>query len=458
MEENPQKAQTCKNHPQRGARRTCFYCKEYICKECQVVFLNSVFCSVSCILKAVVSAASPLFRSKPRHKAARKRIRWPKIRVKPSRIYVDIAFLLLAVAILLTLRSLSTEVKLLRTAQQAASGRIIVEPAEHGEAAFALSESPDAMVMENAVQIVGEASDNIIISLLVNGDLREVTLPATGKFQFKDVMLRYGENEIIIRGTDKDGRTAILEKLNTTFGDPRLDYLARDITRGDMTQNKIALTFDGGAGNGAAAAILEMLAEKGLRCTMFLTGRFVKDNPDLVKRMLKEGHEIANHTMSHPHLTTFAINGLHNTMPDISRETVHLELLETNELYKKITGKSMAPYWRAPYGEHNLQIRRWASEIGYTQVGWTLGHGENMDTMDWVADTLSSRYKSPRQILQKILSFGSDSERAANGGIILMHLDTQRKKDQPYEIIPALIDSLQGRGYKFVTVSQLVKS
>jgi peptidoglycan/xylan/chitin deacetylase (PgdA/CDA1 family) len=371
---------------------------------------------------------------------------------------VDIAFLLLIVAILLMLRSLSTEVKLLRTVQQAGSGRITVEPTKSGEATLTLSEFPDAMVKENAVQIVGEASDNIIISLMVNGDLRQVTLPSKGKFQFKDVTLQYGENEIIIRGTDKEGRTAILENLNTTFGNPRLDYLARDITRGDVTQNKIALTFDGGAGNGATATILDMLVEKGLRCTMFLTGRFIKDNPDLVKRMLKEGHEIANHTMSHPHMTTFAINGLHNTMPDISRETVHLELLETNELFRKITGQNMAPYWRAPYGEHNLQIRRWASEIGYTQVGWTLGHGENMDTMDWVADTLSSQYKSPRQILQKILSFGSDSESGANGCIILMHLDTQRKKDQPYEIIPALIDSLQHRGYKFVTVSQLIKS
>ena len=111
-----------------------------------------------------------------------------------------------------------------------------------------------------------------------------------------------------------------------------------------------------------------------------------------------------------------------------------------------------------PVGEHNLQIRRWASELGYTQIGWTIGNGETMDTLDWVADTTSVSYKKPEAILEKILNFGQDTENKTNGGIILMHLDTQRTKDQPYEIIPSLIDSLQQRGYELVTVSELLNS
>jgi peptidoglycan/xylan/chitin deacetylase (PgdA/CDA1 family) len=121
-----------------------------------------------------------------------------------------------------------------------------------------------------------------------------------------------------------------------------------------------------------------------------------------------------------------------------------------------MTGKRMKPYWRAPFGEHNKEILSWAAEIGYLQVGWTVGNGENMDTLDWVADSTQSIYKSSREILQKLLSFGGGDKSAANGGIILMHLDTNRQRDPAHKIIPDLIGSMQGRGYRFVTISDMM--
>ena len=226
-----------------------------------------------------------------------------------------------------------------------------------------------------------------------------------------------------------------------------------------MTKSKIALTFDGGAGNGSTQKILDYLKDKNVRCTMFLTGGFIKRYPALTRRIVEDGHEVGNHTWSHPHLTTFAMNRRHNTLPDISRERLHEELRKTADLFLKTTGRRMVPYWRAPFGEHNLQIRRWAAELGYRQVGWTFGHGngENMDTLDWVVDSTAAGYMTSQQILQKILDFGKDDPSGANGSIILMHLDTQRRNDPVYEIIPTLIDSLRERGYKLVTVSELMR-
>jgi len=138
---------------------------------------------------------------------------------------------------------------------------------------------------------------------------------------------------------------------------------------------------------------------------------------------------------------------------------VQSELLKTAQLFEKVTGRKMAPLWRAPFGEHNLQIRQWAAEIGFRHVGWTIGYGngESMDTMDWVADTTAANYHSSKEILQKILSFGNSSQLAANGSIALMHLGSNRSADPAHKIIPALIDSLRARGYELVMASELMQ-
>ena len=320
-----------------------------------------------------------------------------------------------------------------------------------------ISEQPDAMILSNNIQIAGEAADSVIISLKVNGKIIAVTLPQDGRFAFNDISLGIGANEIVVLGMDTNGNTKILQKIETTYGSPRLSFLARDVTRGRTDRKEIALTFDGGAGNGATDAILEILREKECQCTMFLTGQYIQRYPDQVKQMLENGHEIGNHTWSHPHLTSFADNQQHDTLPTITREKLQEELAKTSMLFHKTTGRKMKPYWRAPFGEHNQQIRLWAAEFGYRQIGWTHGRGETMDSMDWVADTTASVYKSSTEILGKLLEFGNSSENGPNGAIVLMHLDTQRKTDPAHRIIPAFVDSMRARGYTFTNITNLLR-
>lgn len=447
----------CKNHPQTPAIKRCFFCKDYICESCQIHFTGQLFCSFRCLAKATFDSIFLLLHLGEHGKA----IRWKNLSPGHFLKHIQRWFIWLAIgaiflAFWISLQKLHREIKNLPVGSQ------MTAPSASDSSALILSKSlfaknVDAMVLKNSITIQGESSNNIIISLKINGQLREATVAKNKRFTFENVHLDYGNNEIIVLGTNGDGETIVLEKLTTVFGAPRIDFLARDFSRGEMTTPQIALTFDGGSGDGATEKILQHLAQKNVRCTMFLTGQFLTRYPNQVRDMVQGGHEIGNHTWSHPHLTTFAMNRLHNTLPHISSESLQNELNKTAELFFKLTGTRMAPYWRAPFGEHNLEIRRWAAEVGYHHVGWTMGNGETMDTMDWIADSTAIGYHSSQSILQKLLKFGSETSDGANGSIILMHLDTQRARDPVHEIIPALIDSMRQRGYEFVTVSKLMR-
>lgn len=445
----------CANHPDRPTRKRCYQCKKYICVECQIFFMQRPFCSVRCLLTSLWRSFVGLFITV--ESSGKKRIRWPQYLSENSvRLVFYSLLIFMLFFVLLSIKSLTRELRLLREAQQTPH-QVTITPSPAIPEEDSLFAKPDAMVMSNKINIHGEAARNTVISLKINDELVAVTLPENEKFAFEDIELKYGNNEIVIQGIDEHGRIKTLEKLTTFFGSPRINYLARNITRGDQSRPQIALTFDGGAGNSATNHILDYLKEKNVKCTMFLTGQFIKRFPEETRRIVREGHEVGNHTWSHPHLTTFTENRKHQTNKGVTGELVQEELNKTAALFKRTTGVDMLKYWRAPYGEHNLQVRRWAAELGYSQIGWTIGKGENLDTFDWVADTSATVYKTSDDILSKVLNFGSSNGDNANGGIILMHLDTQRTQDPVYKIIPALIDSFRTRGYEFVTISEMFK-
>jgi len=104
------------------------------------------------------------------------------------------------------------------------------------------------------------------------------------------------------------------------------DMSSLEVKRGRRGSKLIAITFDGGGNIGATCFILDILEEKGVTCTIFLTGRFIRNNPALVLEMVRDGHEIGNHTYSHPHLTTWSTNRRHDTHPGVTREFLHLQI------------------------------------------------------------------------------------------------------------------------------------
>jgi peptidoglycan/xylan/chitin deacetylase (PgdA/CDA1 family) len=234
---------------------------------------------------------------------------------------------------------------------------------------------------------------------------------------------------------------------------------SEDIQRGDVSTRRIALTFDGGSEANIVGEILDSLRAANVRATMFLTGQFIRMHPDWIRRMVADGHEVANHTDNHPHLTTYAANRRQHTLSVVTREVLIGQLRRAAESFRTVTGKPMAPFWRAPYGEHNREIRGWAAEAGYRHVSWTQGVGtaEDLDTRDWVADRSSHIYRSREEIATRILEFGNGRPEGLSGGIVLMHLNSNRQTDRPHDGLPDLLRALQTQGYRLVTISQLLQ-
>ena len=231
-----------------------------------------------------------------------------------------------------------------------------------------------------------------------------------------------------------------------------------NISRGSIDTKEVSLTFDGGTAN-HAREILSILREKNIKTTIFLTGRFIRKNPEIVMEINADGHEVGNHTMSHPHLTDFDNTLVHTTLPRVTKEYFLKQILSTAKLYKEVTGLEMAPYWRAPFGEVNPELTKWGFEAGFVHVGWTADYKrrKSLDTLDWVNDKQSKNYFTASEIRERILDF-DETETGLKGGIILMHLGTNRRSDKAVSVLPEIIDDLRERGYRFVKISKMARA
>ncbi len=221
---------------------------------------------------------------------------------------------------------------------------------------------------------------------------------------------------------------------------------ALNLTHGDRTQRRILLSFDGGSNNEGASEILDALKARGIRTTLFLTGTFIKKFPALVRRMAAEGHELGNHTTNHPH---FAPDMRRD--PKWTRERIQEELLSADRALVDLLGRPMDPVWRAPYGEHTAEIRRWVEELGYRHVGWS----EGADSLDWATPKERKLYRSGDAIIQRLQM---RLQKDGGGLIVLMHLGSERdEKDRPAAKLGAFLDQAKAAGWTFVTASELIK-
>ena len=221
---------------------------------------------------------------------------------------------------------------------------------------------------------------------------------------------------------------------------------AYNLTRGPRNQKVILLSFDGGSSDEAADEILSTLEARHLRTTVFLTGAFIERFPDVVRRIVADGHEVGNHTFDHPHFA-----------PDFRRDPrwseirVQDELLRADEAFFRLTGRPMDPLWRSPYGENTKEIRAWAEAIGYRHVGWS----EGADSLDWATPKEKRLYRSGGAILEKLHArMTADGD----GLIVLMHLGSDRPEaDRPAAKLSAFIDQARAEGWRFVTASEMLR-
>ncbi|MFE3447615.1 polysaccharide deacetylase family protein [Nonomuraea sp. NPDC059194] len=182
----------------------------------------------------------------------------------------------------------------------------------------------------------------------------------------------------------------------------------------------LALTFDDGPGP-STGALLSTLKKSGAKATFFLMGKHVEQRPTLVKRMAAEGHEIGNHTWSHP------------SLPTLFDEEITRELRATQEAIEGLIGRAPRMF-RPPYGHTDDRVAGLAGEEGMAQVLWT------GTTLDW-------KLRDQKKIRAAVLRL------AKRDGVILMH----DVVPQTVQVMPALVKDLRKRGYHLVTVSTLLR-
>jgi len=457
----PRKIRYCENHPNVVASDTCHQCRKRICFNCCRQAFGQVFCSAQCMAVFFTAELMKLLFQCVRgiihgiglaiHFIVRGRIRG----------WFELLLLAGLIVSFFFIRQLTMEVRSLHDLT-------VVSPEAYTSAKTDTSDvlpprilapSDGGMVLKNILDITGEAESNHIVSLSIDGRLIKVMLPDNNSvFTFKSVRLHRGVNRLDVRAISEDGIVSSLETLTLTLGSPTRKFLARDVRRGPTSRKQIALTFDGGGENNAADEILDYLKFHTIQSTFFLTGEFIRRYPQTVKRIIRDGHEVGNHTWSHPHLTSFAQNRRHDTLPEITSDKLVQEFAKTASLFRLVTGQDMASLWRAPFGEVNSEIVGWAADVGYRHVGWTVGRDwqHSMDTLDWVADSTSAAYRSAEEITEKVLQFGDGKKQGANGAIVLMHLGTQRTSDFPHQKLPDIIDGLEKQGYKLVKITEML--
>ena len=270
--------------------------------------------------------------------------------------------------------------------------------------------------------------------------LKRRLLAGSGKFREKTAQTAR---------TDVSDTVAVVKGLPVSFDN------------GTTGRKLIALTFDGASNSSAVGDILDTLKSSAVKATMFVTGDFIRAFPDAVRRIVADGHDVGNHTFSHPHLTSWAQDHTHTTLPDVSEAFVCNQLRHTDSLFLALTGGHLAPLWRAPFGEKNRAICVWAQRCGYLHVGWRQGRSwrDGLDSNDWVPDEETPGFHTPEQVVEKILALANDPPDGINGGIILMHLGSLRKeaRSQMYRMLGKLIDDLKAQEYTFVTTTEMLK-
>ena len=196
------------------------------------------------------------------------------------------------------------------------------------------------------------------------------------------------------------------------------------VYRHNTDKKRVALTFDDGPHYKYTAEILDILDEYGAKATFFVVGELAERYPELILRELAEGHEIGNHTWSHPKMKKLTVDSLKQ------------EILKTEELLNEIADYR-PKLFRPPEGSFSPLAEKTAENIDYEVILWTV------DTRDWAL-------AGTEEIVSNV------KKNVRNGSIILFH-DFTRDGAHTLDALKILLPYLISEGYEFVTVSELIR-
>lgn len=192
----------------------------------------------------------------------------------------------------------------------------------------------------------------------------------------------------------------------------------------DTDEKVLYLTFDAGYENGNTPAILDALKKHGAPAAFFVVGNFIEDEPELVKRMVEEGHIVGNHTMTHPDMSAIS-----------TQESFQEELAGVEKLYEDLTGEPMTRFYRPPRGVYSISNLAMADNLGYATFFWSLAY------VDWNQEQQPSREEAFSKLLPRVHP----------GAIVLLHSTSSTNA----EILDELLTKWDEMGYSFAPLTQL---
>lgn len=192
------------------------------------------------------------------------------------------------------------------------------------------------------------------------------------------------------------------------------------IFQGNKESNKVAFGCNVFWGEEFIPDMLKTLEENDAHITFFIGGSWAKKNPDILRQIAAKGHELANHSYSHPHPNA------------LSKEKNKEEITKTENLVQEIANVKTTLY-APPYGEYNDTVLEAADELGYPTIMWTV------DTVDWKRPPAEIIYN---RVMKKI----------DNGAMILMH-----PTKPTAEALPKLLKDIKEKGYQITTISDVIK-
>ena len=211
------------------------------------------------------------------------------------------------------------------------------------------------------------------------------------------------------------GDTAVM--VSSTYGDRELPIYSVD-----TNEKKISISFDAAWGSEDFAQIIEILEKHNVKTTFFMTGEWVEKYPECVKTLVKKGHDLGNHSATHPDMTK------------LSKEAQKEQLLKVHNAVKELTGYEMELF-RPPYGAYNNEVIRTCYEIGYYPIQWSV------DSLDW-------KDLSATEIINKVCNHKA----LDNGAIILCHNGAKHTA----EALDEMLINLKNQGYEIVPISELI--
>lgn len=415
----------CKNHPEKQSAKRCYVCKDYICSECQHRWSHHLFCGYYCYFQYQILGY----------------VDFLKLNLKLILLFLFIQFFTILLVIQLISESFESSKSLIEETKD------FILPADSN---IYFTIDTISSVNKNVMIFLGNSSSNSMLGLWHNGIIIQSVITKDTNYIFKPVPLFFGKNSFKVVKIDSIGNKTLIDSILINYSSSRMRYLMKSVSKVKTNRSVFSLTFDAGSITTGADSILQILKENQIQTTFFLTGKFISTNLELTHKIVDAGHEICNHSFSHPHLTQYRSNQVQKSLAGVNRDYIQQELLKTDSVFYANFNRRMVKLWRAPFGEYNNKILQWAAEIGYKHVRWS----KNGDLADWVKDKDSGIYKTNQEMFEQIIKMHENN--MLQGSIILMHLGTDRTEDYPYKMLPKLIKYLDKISFKIIKVSDLL--